>query len=84
VQDGDTVAIGGFIGEATATDSVGVPVLHRLPIIGAAFGSKQYTRSRTELIVFLTPRVIYDASQITDATEEIKGSLKRLQRFFKE
>jgi general secretion pathway protein D len=84
VQDGDTVAIGGFIGEATATDSVGVPVLHRIPIIGGAFGSKQYTKSRTELIVFLTPRVIYDASQITDATEEIKGSLKRIQKFFKE
>ena len=31
VQDGDTVAIGGFIQESTATASQGVPVLHRLP-----------------------------------------------------
>jgi general secretion pathway protein D len=83
VQDGDTVAIGGFIGEANSSDSVGVPVLHRLPIIGAAFGSRQYTRSRTELVVFLTPRVIYDASQISDATEEIKGNLRRIQKFLK-
>src|SRR5205823_405341 len=34
VQDGDTSAIGGFIQESSGTDSVGVPVLHRIPIIG--------------------------------------------------
>jgi general secretion pathway protein D len=84
VQDGDTVAIGGFIGETTSTDSAGVPVLHRLPIIGAAFGSKSFSKSRTELVVFLTPRVIYDTAQIIDATEEIKGNLKRMQKMMRD
>ena len=60
MQDGDTVAIGGFIGRPPPTTRAGVPVLHRLPIVGAAFGSKSYSKSRTELVVFLTPRVIYD------------------------
>jgi general secretion pathway protein D len=82
VQDGDTIAIGGFIGESTSNDTAGVPVLSRIPILGGAFGSKSISKSRSELVVFLTPRVIYDASQITDATDEIKGNLKRLRRSF--
>jgi general secretion pathway protein D len=84
VQDGDTVALGGFIQESMGTASQGIPGLHRIPILGAAFGSKTYSKARTELVVFLTPRVIYDAAQIVDATEEIKGNLKKIQKFMKD
>ncbi len=80
VQDGDTVAIGGFIGETRTNDSTGVPLLHRIPILGAAFGSKSTSKSRTELIIFLTPRVIYDTNQVQEATDEIKSNLKRIQK----
>jgi len=80
VQDGDTVAVGGFIGESRVNDSTGVPILHRLPLLGAAFGSKSISRSRTELIIFITPRVIYDTNQVQEATDEIKGNLKRIQK----
>jgi len=84
VQDGDTIAIGGFIQETKTEDSTGVPLLHRIPILGAAFGSKSNSKSRTELIVFLTPRVIYDTNQIQDATDEIKTSLKRIQKMMRD
>ena len=40
LQDGDTIAIGGIIQETETNSSAGVPVLHRLPVIGAAFGAK--------------------------------------------
>ena len=84
VEDGDTVAIGGIITEKHIEQSAGVPVLHRIPLVGAAFGAKSTSTSRTELIIFLTPRVIYDTSQITDATEELKGNLRRVQKLMKE
>ena len=80
VQDGDTVAIGGFIQETYSQSSSGVPFLHRIPILGAAFGSKSISKARTELVVFLTPRVIYDTNQISDATDEIKSGLKHSQK----
>jgi general secretion pathway protein D len=84
VQDGDTVAIGGIIQETNLQSSAGVPVLHSLPIIGPAFGSRSVSKSRTELVVFLTPRVIYDANQMLDATEEIKSGMKRIQKLSKD
>jgi general secretion pathway protein D len=80
VSDGDTVAIGGIISETDLRSSGGVPFLSSLPGIGAVFGSKSTSKERTELVVFLTPRVIYDVTQMSDATDEIKAGMKRIQR----
>ncbi len=80
VQDGDTVAIGGIIQDSKTSVVSGIPFLDRLPYIGGVFGSKSYNTSRTELIVFLTPHVIYDTTQITDATEEIKQQMRILKK----
>ncbi|MDP9054755.1 MAG: type II and III secretion system protein, partial [Acidobacteriota bacterium] len=83
VEDGDTVAIGGIITE-TATESLaGIPFLDRLPYVGFVFGKKETTKQRTELIVFLTPRVIYDTTQMTDATEELKEKVRGLRKFMR-
>jgi general secretion pathway protein D len=78
VQDGDTVAIGGIITENHTSSSAGVPFLHRIPVLGTAFGAKNTHTDRTELIIFFTPRVIYDSVQLQDATEELKSQLKRV------
>jgi len=84
VQDGDTVAIGGAILESKTESSGGIPLLHRIPVIGAAFGNKSLSTSRTELIIFLTPRVIYDTNQLIDATDEIRSNLKRVGKLMKD
>jgi general secretion pathway protein D len=84
VRDGDTVAIGGIITETHSESSNGVPFLHRIPILGAAFGAKDVSTSRTELIIFLTPRVLYDTIQLDDATEEIKSNLRHVSKLLKD
>jgi general secretion pathway protein D len=80
VSDGDTVAIGGIIQEDNAVTNSGIPFLSRLPYIGGAFGTKHYTSSRSELLIFLTPRVIYDTNQVQDATEDLKQKMIHLRR----
>jgi general secretion pathway protein D len=84
VQDGDTIAVGGIIQESNLQSSAGVPFLSRLPGIGAAFGAKSVTKNRTELVVFLTPRVIYDTNQMVDATDEIRSGLKKINKLIKD
>src|SRR5262249_18229286 len=78
VQDGDTIAIGGIINETNTNVSGGIPLLNRIPILGAAFGNRSYSKDRTELIIFITPHVIYDSNQMSDATEELKGRIRLL------
>ncbi len=84
VQDGQMVAIGGVILESDGLVTAGVPLLQRIPWLGAAFGTRSTNKSRTELVVFITPRVIYDANQMIDATDEIKSNLKRLQKIMRD
>jgi general secretion pathway protein D len=84
VQDGDTVAIGGIIQETDTNSSGGIPFLHRIPVLGIAFGNKNSTKTRTELVVFMTPRVIYDTNQITEASDDLVYKLRRLQKMIRE
>jgi general secretion pathway protein D len=84
VQDGDTVAIGGFIQDQSGSSTDGVPLLSRIPLIGGLFGAKATNRGRNELIIFLTPKVLYDTNQVMEATEEIKGQLHRLNKIMKD
>ena len=80
VQDGDMVAIGGIINETNGETSSGIPFLNRIPILGFAFGNKAYNKERTELVVFITPRVIYDTNEMADASDELISKMKRLQK----
>jgi general secretion pathway protein D len=80
VQDGDMIAIGGIINESNGETSSGIPFLHRIPVIGLAFGNKSYNKERTELVVFITPRVIYDTNEMADASDELMSKMKRLQK----
>ena len=83
LQDGDTIAIGGIITESNTSSSAGIPGLHRIPLVGSVFGSKSYSKERSELIIFMTPRVIYDTNHVTDASEELKNKMRKLQGIIK-
>ena len=64
VKDGQTVAIGGLIGnEDTVTESK-VPVLGDIPIIGWLFKSRTKQKRRTNLVIFLTPKVVRGPQQL--------------------
>lgn len=84
LQDGDTIAIGGIIAETAAETVAGVPWLARLPIAGYLFGSKSSNKSRSELVVFMTPRVIYDTNEMVEASDEIVTKFKRLQKLLRD
>ena len=60
VENGGTVVIGGIF-EISETESVNkVPVLGDIPYVGALFRNKTRASNKTELLVFLTPKVITD------------------------
>ena len=79
LEDGDTIAIGGIIMTSNSVATTGIPLLDRIPYIGGIFGNKSFSTTRTELIIFLTPHVIYDTTQIADATEELRSRMKTLK-----
>jgi type IV pilus assembly protein PilQ len=58
VENGGTVVIGGIFEENDRTDVTKVPVLGDIPIFGFLFKNTTSTTSKTELLVFITPRVV--------------------------
>jgi hypothetical protein len=60
VPNGQTIVIGGMITKADETLERKVPWLGDLPIVGRAFRYDGTTTSRTELLIFLTPRIVFN------------------------
>ncbi|MFM2118742.1 MAG: type pilus assembly protein PilQ [Pseudomonadota bacterium] len=60
VENGGTVVIGGIFQTNEAEQVNKVPVLGDIPYVGALFRNKTRTSQKTELLVFLTPKVITD------------------------
>ena len=79
VQSGETIVLGGLIRESRSTQQSGIPVLYRLPVLGALFGSTALSTRRTELIVLLTPRVAEDMREATAITNEFRSRMRGLR-----
>jgi type IV pilus assembly protein PilQ len=58
VRDGETTVIGGIFVENEDSSESGVPLLRSIPFLGNLFKSSQKTKTRSELLVFVTPRII--------------------------
>jgi type IV pilus assembly protein PilQ len=58
VENGGTVVIGGIFEENDRTDVTKVPLLGDIPILGWLFKNTTSSTSKTELLVFITPRVV--------------------------
>ena len=62
VENGGTVVIGGIFEQNDRTDEVKVPFLGDVPYLGNLFKTKSRILDRTELLIFLTPKVVTDRS----------------------
>jgi type IV pilus assembly protein PilQ len=60
VQNGGTVVIGGIYIQQDRDSVTQVPLLGDIPILGYLFKTKTRTNDKTELLIFLTPKIIND------------------------
>jgi pilus assembly protein CpaC len=58
LRDGQSFAIAGLLDNVSQDDSSAVPLLSRIPILGALFKSKAQRAGQTELMVLITPRLV--------------------------
>lgn len=58
VDDGETAALGGLLKDDIRTSEQKVPVLGSIPLLGNLFKSKSEEKSKTDLIILITPTII--------------------------
>ncbi len=59
-KDGSTVVIGGILEQENFDQQNGVPGLAKIPILGNLFKNKSKHLTKRELLIFLSPRIIYE------------------------
>ena len=83
VKDQETVVLGGLIQERTVKGVSKVPFLGSLPILGWLFRSEDTTRTKTNLLLFLTPYIIRDQSDYRRIFErKLSERAEFLKRFY--
>jgi len=75
VQSGETIVLGGLIKDGDENVKSGIPFLHELPLIGPLFGSTSKNKTKTELVVLITPRVVGTQQDARLITDEFKRKL---------
>ncbi|MFP4475297.1 MAG: type II secretion system secretin GspD [Desulfatibacillaceae bacterium] len=79
VQDGNTVVLGGLIDESTEGGLYKVPCLGDIPLLGHLFRSTSESREKTNLYVFLTPRIIENPGEARAVYEDKKEEIESVE-----
>jgi general secretion pathway protein D len=79
--DGQTVIIGGLIEDSKAEVESKIPFLGDIPLLGNLFKRKVTTDGKTELLIFLTPRVIQAPSEVASLTTNEKARSEGVKAF---
>ena len=64
VENGGTVVIGGIFSQTESTDVTKVPLLGDVPYLGALFRNTAKVATKTELLIFITPKIVTDRAAV--------------------
>jgi general secretion pathway protein D len=78
VASGQTVLLGGLMSEEDDRTQTGIPVLRQIKVIGDLFGTTNGSKQRTEIIVFVKPRIIRDNLDAQDVAEQFRAGLNTM------
>ncbi len=81
VKDGQTIIISGLIKDTVTRNENRIPILGDIPLIGRLFRSIDKQRSKTELMIFLTPHIVKNPAEVQDLTFKQREQLHVKPRF---
>lgn len=72
LRDGETIILGGLVKESRQEVHNQVPFLGSIPYLGWLFKNVSYVDSRSQLMIFVTPRIYYGEDSKVDIDEKLK------------
>ena len=81
IRSGESVVLGGMIRDNETEGQSGVPVLKDIPLVGALFSTTTKASTRTELLIFITPRVMESDQDLRDLNFEMRSRMRGLTDF---
>jgi general secretion pathway protein D len=81
-----SIVLGGLVKERKSLNRAGLPFFYKIPLLGWIFGSRDDTVNRTELLIFITPRVIRSVEEgiqlsrdFEERVQQLKGRMGEVQ-----
>jgi len=84
VKDNQTVVIGGLMEERETVNVNKIPLLGDIPVIGWLFKNESKEKTKTNLLVFLTPHIVKEADQLLKLTETKKTDFAKAAKRYKQ
>ncbi len=78
--DGETLVVGGIMGQDNFRTESRVPFLGKLPILGNLFKRTNVAEETTELLLFLTPRIVRTYEEGRTITREARATEEEMKR----
>lgn len=80
IQSGEAVVLGGLMREGRTKGATGIPFVSKLPGVGELFQTQDNETERTELLVIITPRVVWGRSDAREVTDELRQKMENVVR----
>jgi type II secretory pathway component GspD/PulD (secretin) len=58
IKDGETIVIGGLLKDVKSKETIGIPFLSKIPLIGALFRRETDDVAKIDLLIFITGRIM--------------------------
>lgn len=81
IRDGESVVMGGLIRDNETEGKSGVPLLMDIPLLGSIFSTTTKASTRTELLIFITPRVMESQQDLRELNREMRNRMKGITNF---
>jgi general secretion pathway protein D len=78
-NDGEIIVLGGLISDNVTESEQRVPVLGAIPILGNLFKTRSSTKDKTNLMIFLRPKILVNAEQMASETEAKYNYIRHIQ-----
>lgn len=82
--DGQTVVIGGLMAKTKRETETKIPVLGDIPLLGNLFKRKQRNDAKTELLIFLTPKIVTYPRELASITGQERANTQIIPKSFSE
>jgi len=83
VENSDTIVIGGIIGQDSIDEVNKVPALGDIPLLGWLFKTKSTRELRTNMFIFITPRIVENPAELArvtmDKEEQLGPSMQKVK-----
>lgn len=80
VHNEETVVIGGMIGQDTTSGDYKVPILGDVPLLGWLFKSHSNTQRKTNLYIFITPRIVENPAELAALYHKKRDAVEKVHK----